>query len=74
MSLDPGLAAHAVGHPANGGAVARVEATTKSGGRLVLGLSLGLLPGDDGRPRAVVEVLRPLGDAAIAFAPEGQEG
>ena len=33
------------GHLAHGGAVARVEALTASGGRLLLGLSLGLLAG-----------------------------
>jgi PAS domain S-box-containing protein len=62
------------GHLANGGAVARVVATAKSGERLVLGLSLGLLPGDDGRPGGVVGVLRPLGGAAVEFVPPGQEG
>jgi hypothetical protein len=34
------------------GAVARVEALSKSGGRLVLGLSLGLLAGRDRQPSA----------------------
>jgi PAS domain S-box-containing protein len=62
------------GHLANGGAVARVEATTKSGKTLVLGLSLGLLPGADGSPAGVVGVLRPLGDAAVEFVSAGQEG
>lgn len=51
------------GHLANGGAVARVEATTKPGDRLALGLSLGLLPGEDGKPGGAVAVLRPLGGA-----------
>ena len=55
------------GHLAHGGAVARVEALTASGDRLVLGLSLGLLAGQDGRPSGVVGVLRPLGDAAVQF-------
>jgi PAS domain S-box-containing protein len=55
------------GHLAHGGVVARVEAVTASGGRLVLGLSLGLLPGQDGQPSGVVGVLRPLGDAAVEF-------
>jgi PAS domain S-box-containing protein len=55
------------GHLAHGGAVARVEAVTASGERLVLGLSLGLLAGGDGQPSGVVGVLRPLGDAAVEF-------
>jgi hypothetical protein len=55
------------GHLAHGGVVARVEAVTASGGRLVLGLSLGLLPGQDGQPSGVVGVLRPLGHAAVEF-------
>jgi PAS domain S-box-containing protein len=38
------------GHLVHGGAVARVEALTASGGPLVLGLSLGLLAGQDGQP------------------------
>jgi hypothetical protein len=42
------------GHLAHGGAVARVEALTASGGRLVLGLSLGLLDGQDRQPSGVV--------------------
>jgi PAS domain S-box-containing protein len=54
-------------HLAHGGAVARVEALTPSGGRLVLGLSLGLLAGDDGQPSGVVAILRPLGDAVVEF-------
>jgi hypothetical protein len=56
------------GHLAHGGVVARVEALTASGGRLVLGLSLGLLAGHDGKPSGVVGVLRPLGGAAVEFA------
>ena len=60
------------GHLAHGGAVARVEALTASGGRLVLGLSLGLLAGQDAQPSGVVGVLRRLGDAAVDFVtPEG---
>jgi PAS domain S-box-containing protein len=67
------------GHLAHGGAVARVEAVTASGGRLVLGLSLGLLAGETsetsetgetrqgGQPSGVVGVLRPLGDATVQF-------
>jgi PAS domain-containing protein len=51
----------------HGGAVARVEAMTASGGRLVLGLSLGLLGSQDGQPSRVAGVLRPLGDAAVEF-------
>jgi PAS domain S-box-containing protein len=62
------------GRLAHGGAVARVEATTKSGDRLVLGLSLGLIPGTDGSPAGVVGVLRPLGDAAVEFVAPEQEG
>jgi PAS domain S-box-containing protein len=62
------------GHLAHGGAVARVEATTKSGDRLVLGLSLGLLPGGDGKPAGVVGVLRLLGDAAVEFVAPEQGG
>jgi len=53
------------GRLAHGGAVARVEALTKSGGSLVLGISLGLLPDRAG----AVAVLRPLGDAVVEFAP-----
>jgi hypothetical protein len=93
VSLDPAIAAHAVGgagdaivtldhwarhvagfhaavdsgHFAHGGAVARVQALTASGGRLVLGLSLGLLAGQDGQPSGVVGVLRRLGEAAVEF-------
>ncbi len=55
------------GHLAHGGAVARVEAATASGGRFVLGLSLGLLAGGDGQPSEFVGVLRPLGGAAVEF-------
>jgi PAS domain S-box-containing protein len=55
------------GRLAHGGAVARVEAMTASGERLVLGLSLGLLRGEDGKPSGVVGVLRPLGGAAVEF-------
>jgi hypothetical protein len=48
-----------------GGAIARVEALTKSGDVLVLGLSLRLL-----RDRAgALAVLRPLGDAVLEFVP-----
>jgi PAS domain S-box-containing protein len=58
------------GRLAHGGVVARVEAMTASGQLVVLGLSLGLLPGgDDGEPTGVVAVLRPLGDAAVEFVP-----
>jgi PAS domain S-box-containing protein len=66
-------AAMGSGHLAHGGAVVRVEALTASGGRLVLGLSLGLLAGEagqggqDAQPSGVVGVLRPLGDAAVQF-------
>jgi hypothetical protein len=56
------------GKLAYGGVVARIEALTASGGRLALGLSLGLLVGDDAKPSGVVAVLRPLGDAAVEFA------
>jgi PAS domain S-box-containing protein len=52
------------GRLAHDGAVARVEALAKSGGTVVLGLSLGLLPGRSG----VVAVLRPLGGGAVEFA------
>jgi PAS domain S-box-containing protein len=55
------------GHLAHGGAVARVAALTASGDRIVLGLSLGLLPGQDGQPSGVVGVLRPLGGAPVEF-------
>jgi PAS domain S-box-containing protein len=55
------------GHLAHGGAVARAEAVTASGRRLVLGLSLGLMAGEGGKPSGVVGVLRPLGDAAVNF-------
>ena len=53
------------GQLAYGGAVARVEAMTKSSSTQVLGLSLGLLPDRSG----AVAVLRPLGDAVVEFAP-----
>jgi hypothetical protein len=62
------------GRLAHGGAVARVEATAKSGERLVLGLSLGLLPGGSGGPAGVIGVLRPLGDAAVEFVAPEQGG
>jgi PAS domain S-box-containing protein len=55
------------GQLAHGGAVARVEATTKAGDLLVLGMSLGLLRDGAG----VVAVLRRLGNAAVEFVPEG---
>jgi NADPH:quinone reductase len=60
------------GHLAHGGAVARVEAVTPSGGRRVLGLSLGLLAAENGQPSGVVGVLRPLGDAAVEFVTSGE--
>jgi PAS domain S-box-containing protein len=53
------------GRLAHGGAVGRVEALTKSGGSVELGLSLGLLPGRGG----AVAVLRPLGNAVVEFVP-----
>jgi PAS domain S-box-containing protein len=53
----------------HGGAVARVEAMTASGQRVVLGMSLALLPGGDREPSGVVAVLRPLGDGAVEFVP-----
>jgi PAS domain S-box-containing protein len=62
------------GQLAHGGVVARVEALTASGDRLVLGLSLGLLAGQDGQPSGVVGVLRPLGDAAVEFAAPRESG
>ena len=62
------------GHLAHGGVVARVEALTASGGRLVLGLRLGLLAGEDGQPSAVVGVLRPLGDATVEFVAPDEDG
>jgi PAS domain S-box-containing protein len=55
------------GHLAHGGVVARVEATTASGGKLALGLSLGLLLRDDLTAAGVVAVLRPLGQAVAEF-------
>jgi PAS domain S-box-containing protein len=61
-AMDSGLLEH-------GGAVARVEALTASGERLVLGMSLGLLRGPDGGPGGVVAVLRPLTGAAVEFVP-----
>jgi PAS domain S-box-containing protein len=67
-------AAMDTGHLAHGGAVARVEALTASGQRLVLGLSLGLLPSADGRPGGAVAVLRPLGGAVVEFVPPGEQG
>jgi PAS domain S-box-containing protein len=60
------------GHLAHGGAVARVEATDKSGSRLVLGLSLGLLHDRDGQVIGAVAVLRPLAGAAVEFVAPGQ--
>jgi PAS domain S-box-containing protein len=62
------------GHLAHGGAVARVEAVTASGEHLALGLSLGLLPGADGKAGGVVGVLRPLRPAAVEFVAAGDEG
>ena len=61
------------GQLAHGGAVARIEALTASGDRLVLGLSLGLLPGANGKPGGAVAVLRPLGEAAVEFVPAGHD-
>jgi PAS domain S-box-containing protein len=64
------------GHLANGGAVARVEAMTASGGSLTLGLSLGLLHDDpgNGAPAGAVAVLRPLTTDVIEFVSSaGQE-
>ncbi|HXW44818.1 MAG TPA: PAS domain-containing protein [Streptosporangiaceae bacterium] len=57
------------GKLAHGGSVARIEAMTASGGRVVLGMSLGLIAGPDGSPAGVVAVLRPLGDAPVEFVP-----
>jgi len=57
------------GHLAHGGRVARVEALTASGDLLVLGLSLGLIPGEDGTPAGVVAVLRPTSPPAVEFVP-----
>jgi PAS domain S-box-containing protein len=62
------------GHLAHGGKVARVEAVTASGERLALGLSLGLLAGQDGQPAGVVGVLRPLGGAAVEFVTAAEDG
>jgi PAS domain S-box-containing protein len=62
------------GHLAHGGAVARVEAMTASGDRLVLGMSLGLLRGEGGKPGGVVAVLRPLTGAAVEFVPAAKDG
>jgi PAS domain S-box-containing protein len=59
------------GHLAHGGAVARVEASDKSGTRLVLGLSLGLLRDGNGQPSGAVAVLRALGDAVVEFVAPG---
>jgi PAS domain S-box-containing protein len=55
------------GHLAHGGAVARVEATDKSGARLILGLSLGLMHDQDGQVIGAVAVLRPLSGAVVEF-------
>jgi PAS domain S-box-containing protein len=60
------------GHLAHGGAVARVEATGKSGARLILGLSLGLLHDQDGQVIGAVAVLRPLSGAVVEFVAPGQ--
>jgi PAS domain S-box-containing protein len=60
------------GHLAHGGAVARVEATDKSGARLILGLSLGLLHDQDGQVIGAVAVLRPLSGAVVEFVAPGQ--
>ena len=65
------------GQLAHGGVVARVEAVTASGARVVLGLSLGLLAGRDGQggqPAGVVGVLRPLGDTAVDFVTPNEDG
>jgi PAS domain S-box-containing protein len=66
-------AAMDTGHLALGGAVARVEAVTGSEERIVLGMSLGLLPGEDGQVSGVVAVLRPLGGAVVEFVPPARE-
>jgi PAS domain S-box-containing protein len=55
------------GRLAHNGAIARVEAATASGARLALGLSLGLLHPEGGKPVGVVAVLRPLGEAVVQF-------
>jgi len=62
------------GRLAHGGAVARVEAMTASGQRLVLGLSLGLMPAAAGKPAGVVGVLRPLGTAVVEFVAPDHDG
>jgi PAS domain S-box-containing protein len=65
-ALDTGRLAH-------GGAVARIETVTAVGERLVLGLSLGLLPSVNGTPSGVVGVLRRLGPAEVEFVPAEDE-
>jgi PAS domain S-box-containing protein len=60
------------GHLAHGGAVARVEATDKSGARLILGLSLGLMHDRDGQVIGAVGVLRPLSGAVVEFVAPDQ--
>ena len=62
-------AAMDTGHLAHGGAVARVEASGKSGDLLTLGLSLGLLRDTDGQVTGAVGVLRPLSYAIEFVAP-----
>jgi PAS domain S-box-containing protein len=52
--------------------VARVEAVTGSGARLVFGLSPGLLAGQEGQSSGVAGVLCPLGDAVAEFAAAGE--
>jgi PAS domain S-box-containing protein len=60
------------GRLAHGGRVARVEATTATGDTLVLGLSLGLIRGEDGAAAGVVAVLRPAGKPDVEFVPAGE--
>jgi PAS domain S-box-containing protein len=67
-------AAMDTGQLAHDGGVARVEAVTAAGQRLVLGLSLGVLAGQDGQPAGVVGVLRRLGDAAVEFVTPEEDG
>jgi PAS domain S-box-containing protein len=61
------------GHPVNDGAVARVEASTASGARLVPGMSLGLLPGEDVKPAGAVAVLRLSSEAVVPFVPASRD-
>jgi hypothetical protein len=70
VSLDPALATNAVSSRRRRDRNAESECeghVLEQGAQIVLGLSVGLLGGQDGQPSGVLGVLRPLGDAAAEF-------